>query len=161
MLEQVASVRKGVVRLTTKELQMAITEAGFRHINGLRGCEQGSGYKWDMSAMGMDVNGVAGEIAFCKMVNLYWSPGEGPQPYADVGAFQIKTTHHENGKLIIVPHCHNDLCVLMVGHDRDFRCAGWIKAQDGRQEQWRYSLTGTRPATYNVPQAFLYPLSEL
>jgi hypothetical protein len=90
-----------------------------------------------------DLNGVGGELAFCRAANVYPDftiIGEGElTPVADChmfgGTWDIKTTVYTNGKLLLRPSkvekkrtC--DYYVLVTGKMPKYRIVGWASAAE-------------------------------
>lgn len=95
-----------------------------------------------------DLEGIGGEIAFCKAMNIY--------PDMNVGGFaafdcvlangtrvDVKTTKYQNGKLISAPWKEPqniDAFALMIGEMPNYRFVGMMKASDLLQEHRKRNL---------------------
>jgi len=121
----------------------------------------------------LDVNGVAGELAFCRLIGADDSEIRriGVTSAAlgtDLGDVEwngyridVKTTHYANGHLLItenkLKNSAIDGYVLMTGGGRDFVYRGYISRDD--------VLAGTfdqgSPNTYWIPQSALYDLPAM
>lgn len=114
-----------------------------------------------------DLNGVGGEMAFCKAANVYPDftiVGKGElTPAADChmfgGTWDIKTTAYPNGKLLLRPSkvekkrtC--DYYALVVGEMPEYRIAGWVSLKELAQKNNLTDL-GHGP-TYALPQEKLH-----
>jgi hypothetical protein len=85
-----------------------------------------------------DLEGISGEIAFCKLFNCYPDLTGEPGPYdtwmKDAGSVDVKTTHYERGRLLAVKHKDEtplpDIYALMIGKFPEYRFAGWAWAFD-------------------------------
>lgn len=85
-----------------------------------------------------DLEGIAAEIAFCKMMNVYPDTEVGHTPDHDatsvqLGGTDVKSTKYKNGKLLARP-CKKgkepDTYALMIGTFPEYRFAGWVPASD-------------------------------
>ena len=80
-----------------------------------------------------DLNGVEGELAFCKLMNLYPDLDIAPQAHTydcDFGKMRVdvKTSKYKTARLLVgitkrVDDC--DAYVLMIGENGKYECAGW------------------------------------
>lgn len=95
-----------------------------------------------------DLEGIAGEIAFCKAMNLYpdlqteFIPGY-DCILPDGTKIDVKTTQYENGKLLSAPWKEPkdiDVFALMIGKMPRYRFAGMMKAKDLLQEHRKTNL---------------------
>src|SRR5262245_47960371 len=90
------------VVLTWPEIRMAAEIGTSRRLAALakqsaprNGCPQSN-------AWGRDIEGAAAEIAFAKDRNLYWPATVNTyHARADLGDYEIRHTHHGDGRLII------------------------------------------------------------
>lgn len=86
-----------------------------------------------------EVNGMAAEIALCKILNVYPDLGDQHQ-VADMEfcgyTIDVKQTHYENGRLLLeyAKKSYCDIYVLMVGDMPHFRCAGLAHINKLKQE---------------------------
>lgn len=95
-----------------------------------------------------DLEGIAGEIAFCKMMNLYPDLQIEYVPNYDCvlpdgTRVDVKTTKYENGKLLSAPWKGDkkiDVFALMIGQMPKYRYAGMMKAEDLFKESKKQNL---------------------
>ena len=119
------------------------------------------------SAEFTDVNSAGGEIAFCKAFNLYPDLQFDERPDFDAtlpsGArVDVKTTHRERGRLLVVPWKARkpcDLYVLVIGELPEYRIAGGL-ACDQLLTEDRLGDLG-HGSTYIADQSDLWDISEL
>ena len=90
----------------------------------------------------IEINGLGGELAFCKASNCYPDlslAGEpGTRPRADSMLFaalwDVKTTERKDGRLLVRPTKKGqkacEYYVLVTGKMPDYRIVGWIHADD-------------------------------
>ena len=85
-----------------------------------------------------DLNGIGGEIAFCKRANIYPDINTYRRPRQDafirpgIGV-DIKTTKYENGKLVVASWKRNEptnYYALVVGTFPNYRIVGVIAADE-------------------------------
>ena len=85
-----------------------------------------------------DLNGIAAEIAFCKMFNIYPDMNTNNRPDHDCIThnglrIDVKSTKYDSGRLLAVPwKCNKniDAYVLMVGEFPSYRFAGFCLAEE-------------------------------
>lgn len=152
-----------IVMLDPLEVKLALEAAGTRQIiargNGHRNAH---GLDADYAdGLQLDIHGAAGELAAAKGLQLYWS-GAIAQ---DVAGYQIRTTEHENGRLIIRPrdiekYRPETIFALVVGKIPVFRLAGCIRLEKAPQIGRWYAPAG-RPAALLVEQSQLDPIEEI
>jgi hypothetical protein len=90
----------------------------------------------------MEINGLGGELAFCKATNSYPDltlAGEpGTRPKADTHLFgslwDVKTTKRADGRLLVRPTKRGqkacEYYVLVTGSMPNYKIVGWIHAED-------------------------------
>lgn len=89
-----------------------------------------------------DLEGIAAEIAFCKLMNVYPDMNLDERPPEDCHrgdgrSVDVKTTPYASGRLIAVPwkKPNVDLFVLMVGRFPRYRCVGSMSAAELLQQK--------------------------
>ena len=97
--------------------------------------------KGTMSNEETDLEGIAGEIAFCKMFNVYPDMEPGKKP-ADCRlrtgqSVDIKTTKHRSGRLIAARWKGNavDRYALLVGEFPTYTFCGWATTEELMKEE--------------------------
>jgi len=91
-----------------------------------------------------DEIGCMGEAAVHKVANKWWSSAffSTTDPVQnrpkDIGQYEIKTTIHANGHLIIKPDYPENTPYLLVQKrsETEFNLAGWIYAKDAKQDKY-------------------------
>ena len=100
----------------------------------------------------MHIEGAAGEMAFAKWADRYWSGSLGNLKADDVGSVQVRTTSGHNNRLILHAEDPDDRrFVLLTGLAPRFIIRGWIWGRDAKQEKYWKDPAGGRPAFF-VPQ---------
>jgi hypothetical protein len=147
------------VALTTDELLVAATVGVHRHLACLRA---GSITQFDTGAdWNHTIEGAAAELALAKHLARYWT-GLTPKAKGDVGAVQVRQTAHANGHLVLRARDFpgNPFFVLITGANGRYQLIGWIRAHDGRRDEWRRNPNGYGEAFF-VPQTALKPMGEV
>lgn len=148
--------------LTTSDLYFAAQAGIMRRISAIKKdrCEPFGSPKSDL--WGVDIESCIAEYLVAKAFNLPWIPyRENPKEIkADVGEnIQVRSTHLENGSLILHKEDDNDhIFVLVIGVGINKRIAGWIKGEDGKNKNFWQTKTG-RPC-YFVPQSHLHSIED-
>jgi len=107
-----------------------------------------------------DILGACGELAVARYVDRFWSGQLGNYKARDVGPLQVRTSHHENGRLILHETDHDDqIYILVVGELPSLTLAGWKYARDGKQPEFWAAPKGRW--AFWVPQQRLEPMSTL
>jgi len=98
--------------------------------------------------------GAIGEKVVAKYKNIYWTKGE--MRDSDVGVYQVRATVEHNNRLILHPYDDDDdVFYFVTGHGSQYRIQGWIKASEGKhQEYWQ-------DPTRQGRHAFFVPTSKL
>jgi hypothetical protein len=104
----------------------------------------------------ISIEGIAGEIAFCKLMNVYPDTDtEGDRPPFDATlpdgrTVDVKTTKYPDGKLLVVPKKKNDpadIYALMIGEMPTYDFVGHLSASevfiDARLADTGYGLSYT------------------
>ena len=106
----------------------------FARKNGLPDEKQGN-----QSNEQTDLEGIASEIAFCKMMNVYPDTQIGIRNYADAftleyGAVDVKSTKWKNGRLLArlskADKKTPDSYALMIGEFPTYELVGWKSAEE-------------------------------
>lgn len=147
---------QGSVVLTEIEMELAAM-VGIR-----RRAESKSGLRQDNHGLdhsdfwGMDIEGAAAEMAYCKFRNKYWNASINSFKAGDCGEnVQIRSTPLPNGCLIVREEdLDHHYYVLVIGSSPVFRVAGWIHGKEAKKPEFMKSPNG-RPAAYFVPQSYL------
>jgi len=156
------SAESRYVTLTQEEMEIAAMVGCRRRSESksmARGDKHGLGndgkkpYSDNSDFWGMDIEGAAAEMAYCKFRDKFWSGSVNSFKKADCGQnVQIRSTHHETGSLIIrSDDSDDDFYVLLVGTSPTFRVCGWIKGTDGKSEEFTRAPNG-RPPAFFIPQ---------
>lgn len=107
--------------------------------------------------------GAHGEAAVAQQFDIVWDGALGDFRARDVGDFEVRTTRHSWGKLLI--HGEDDPTapfILAVYKDcQTIELIGWLWAAQGqRPEYWADPTGGNRPA-YFIPQRYLHDFASL
>ena len=148
------------VVLTESEMLSAGIIGCRRQIQALQaGLVPGAGFRG--GCFEIHVQGAAGELAFAKFRNLYWSGSVGTfRQGGDVGPIQVRTRSNWNHDLIVRDGDRDDdVFVLVVGTIPRFRIIGWLRGGDAKQPRYRKTY-GERPAAFFVPQSDLRPFEK-
>ena len=108
-----------------------------------------------------DIEGALGEMAVAKALGIYWSDqARLDKDGGDVGPYQVRSTIHQKGCLMIWEDDRDDDRVILVTHDVPrFILQGWIRAKDGKQPDfWRPDL---KSPCYFVPQERLCDMADI
>ena len=111
-----------------------------RHIRSIKtqlpdmyGASKGIGFQ-------MDIDGAVGELALAKHLGVYWtgSSGEGPGP-GDVGDYEVRTTTHAKGRLIVHKRDGDDLKFILARIDypaSTVSLVGWRLGRNAKDEKY-------------------------
>jgi hypothetical protein len=125
-----------VIELNIAEQKLAKFLAAQRH-NAARKNNINNAKMGPQSDEETDLEGIAAEIAFCKIMNVYPDLQVGVLEYADafttkMGAVDVKTTKYKNGRLLARKSKignEPDSYALMIGEFPVYRFVGWIDAK--------------------------------
>ena len=133
-----------VIKLSSSELMSAAVTGALRRIASLQnklnpGIYHASGNEWST-----DIDGAAAEMALSKYLNVYWSAHVNSMKDPDVLNWQVRSTHHKDGCLIIRNHDDPEQnYVLIISAAPNYTIVGWMCAKEARQEKYfRKSATG-------------------
>lgn len=149
------------VRLTPEEVEFAAVAGAMRRARALA---RGLGDRYgevDTDPWRHDIEGVAAEMAVAKALGRFYVPALHVQSGAesDVAQYQVRSTEHRAGCLLIKDGDRDaDVFVLVVGSMPTLTVAGWLRAADGKRQEWRRKVRG-REAWF-VPQASLRAMPE-
>ncbi len=150
------------VVLSWSELSVAADVGKYRHIRSLqKNLKDKHGFNGD-DGWTIHVEGAAGEMAFAKAMNVYWSMACDVFKAPDIGGnVQIRTRSKDDYELIVRPgDSDTDAFVLMTGKAPHFCIKGWVTGKEAKQKEWSKAYAN-RPAAFFVPQSALHDLSTL
>jgi len=106
-----------------------------------------------------NIDGALAEVAVAKHLNLWLDPNLGKFGDADVGEWHIRATKYKKGHLHLKPQDKSGKYLLVIGTFDTWRIAGWIDAEQARQEKYFRVMKKERPTPcYWIPQDDLNPL---
>lgn len=149
------------VQLSLAEITSTAVAGVMRQVSAIKHSrKQRHGCK---GSWGVHIEGVLGELAVAKALNRYWSGNRLAPATGDVGeGIEVRTTAHENGRLILHPTDPGEsVFILVTGKDGLYRLRGWIYGKDGKDERYWSDVAGNGRWAFFVPQGDLRPLSEL
>jgi hypothetical protein len=157
------------VTLTPDELLLAAIFGSLRNIDAwTKGYEPLCGdVVGDPATWGRNIEGVAGEMAVAKHLNIYWKPISGDPKADDVGPYQVRTnSSRKHTHLCLRPHDRPDRVYISVlsfiPHHHEI--VGWLWGSEGMiddERGWYRVGTPGLPKCFYVPMAALHPMAEL
>jgi len=136
------------VKLAPIEIYQAALVGVARRIDSRqRGLSDGAPGGWQS-----DIEGALAELAFAKAMNFYGGLTINNYKGADVGEYHIRSSQHENGRLIVRPE-DDPKCkyVLLTGFEGDYIVRGFIYGHEARQDEF-WMAPNNRPGAWFVPQ---------
>lgn len=147
------------IELTYSEVRIAAEVGVQRQARNIRK-QRRQTYRHDPEdgGWGAHIEAACAEMAVAKSLGIYWNGALDNFEAADVGPYQVRSTKHRDGCLLLHSEDRDaDKFILIVGMAPHFEIKGWIRAGDGkRNEYWQEKVRG-RPA-YFVPQGILLPM---
>lgn len=148
------------IELTPAEILQGALAGAMRQAQNLRDNRRdGNGAPFDQGWQ-FHIEGALGEMAVAKALGLFWG-GKGELRYADIGRLEVRTTPRADGRLILHKDDPDEAVFLLVtGCNGCYLIRGWLRAAEGKRENYWTDPAGGRPA-YFVPAVDLHPLDEL
>ena len=146
--------------LTNGEVLTAATIGIRRHVQALvRGRSQAFGCKVEESWQ-CNIVGALGEMVVAKALDRYWNGDVGPLGRSDVGPYQVRTTPHVDGHLIVTDKDRDDdVFILVTGIEPAFVIRGWLYGRDAKRPE--FIEDRGRGKRFFVPQAALRSFASL
>jgi hypothetical protein len=114
--------------------------------------------------LALHLDGARAELAFARMIGAdldrwaAYTSGALSAIEADVAGWQVRSTRHPNGHLIIHPRDDPGARFALVTHNGViYRAAGWMLAADAHRPEWWRQLAAGQAAAWCVPQRWLRP----
>ena len=133
-----------------------------------RGFSMGAGYQARYGHKGdpwsIQLEGVRAEMAVAKYLDVYWRPSLGRQRNGerDVASFEVRSRKRADGGLILHRQDPDEaVFILVVPAPPVFRLVGWIRAKEGKREEWWGDPYGYGRPAFFVPQPMLVPVEWL
>lgn len=90
------------------------------------------------------------EMAFCKLMGVYFSHTKNTFHVADVGD-NIEVRFSNTGKLKVRPDDNDMICVSMSGNLDGFIYNGWISSEEAKKKEWEKDYGNYGAPAYFVP----------
>ena len=108
----------------------------------------------------LDIVGSVGECVVAKHLNKFWA-GAGAFRGGDVDGYQVRTTTHDAGHLVLNSNDDDGKKYILVCVNNGVgKIRGWMYAREGKQRKYWRDMSGRGPAYY-VPQSDLRPIATL
>jgi hypothetical protein len=149
MIVELRPYEQEIASLVGRMRRYGSKEAGMQNQRGLDAKEE--------ELLALDIAGAGAEAAVGRLTNRYWHGSVNAAKHEpDVGhQIQVRWTHHERGRLIVLPRDPDDQYYFLVtGNPPLYNVIGWIRGQDAKREEWIDAPAG-RPPAYFVPQSAL------
>lgn len=127
------------VTLTSIELLVASQVGSMRRVTSLKDGHAERKHT-EKDGWTLNIDGAMAEMAFAKHMNIYWSAANRSFKEPDVGDWQVRSTNHPNGHLIIRPNdTDGDIrYALVVTNPPCFSIAGFMLSAEARTNKyWR------------------------
>jgi hypothetical protein len=148
------------VRLESYEIAMAATVGSRRQLSAIlkgskpRFAEQRAGQLHDNH-----IRAAMAECAVAKFLGVYW--GGHVDTYTklpDVAEYEIRYSTRSDLK---VKNNDEGIVISVTGDPPDFIIAGWMHAEDAKQERYTNDFGNGGPAAYFVPHGSLNSIKDL
>lgn len=115
---------------------------------------------WDVN-----INGALGELAFCRLFNIYFSATTEKPDKVDFFLrglkVEVRTAYESSSRLIIRKGDLDDaVFVLLTGPMIEFEFVGWCYGREGKKEEWLDAPANRTPAWF-VPRPGLRDFDSL
>lgn len=142
------------VTLTSAEIMMAAQAGIMRQVENIKTKAEPYYGASDVADWQLHIEGCLGEFALAKYLNVWWG-GKGNKRSADVFLYDVRTAASHSHSLILHPDDPDDRTFwLVTGRNGAYRVHGYIKARDGKkQEYWKEPVKNR--AAFFVPQSAL------
>lgn len=150
-------------RLTVTEMMVAAYVGSCRNVQSLKqNWEPGAGVGL-FNTWTPNIEGVGGEMAAAKALNIYWQPIVGDHRADDVGPYQVRTNiSRKLDDLCLRPKDRPDrIYISVLSFMPEFEIIGWVTGEEGKQEKWLRDGSLGRPKCFYVPRSVLHPMSQL
>ncbi len=107
---------------------------------------------------GFHIEAAHAELAVAKYLGIYWGFGVNTFHVEDIVNTKIEVRWSLREDVKVRPD-DSGIIVSVTGSSPTYEIKGWIKAEDAKQEKWKY--TKTLPVCYFVPHAELNPINTL
>ena len=107
---------------------------------------------------GFHIEAAHAELAVAKYLGIYWGFGVNTFHVADIVNTKLEVRWSLREDVKVRPD-DNGIIVSVTGSSPTYEIKGWIKAEDAKQDKWKY--TKTLPVCYFVPHKELLPIEEL
>jgi len=100
---------------------------------------------------GFHIESAHAELALCKYLGIYWGFGVNTFHVADVVNTKLEVRWSSGADLKVRPD-DNGIIVSVKGKCPTYEIKGWIRAEDAKQDKWKFNK---EPICYFVPNSAL------
>jgi hypothetical protein len=153
------------IRLTNTELLVAGFVGSLRNVQGLCNGWTSTADLGTHNSWTPNIEGVCGEIAVARLLNIYWRPIVGNPDAEDVGPYEVRTN---------LSRKHTDMClrpsdekkkhrifISVLSFTPEFEVLGWLTGAEAMRQEWFREGTPGRPKCFYAPAGALNPMNEL
>lgn len=152
-----------IIRLTEEQIRFAAYAGVERMIHVIvagRPETHGGSNGWD--EWQRHVEGAMAEMAVASYLDITWEPHVGRVDKPDFPDFEVRSTRHNSGRLILHHEDRDEhIFVLVTGTRGVYKLRGWLKGGDGKQDKYWDDPTGRNAAAFFVPQRDLEPMGGI
>lgn len=155
------------VKLTPEEINEAAAVARLRN-QSQRSASRADGMVLSDS-LGIDIQGAEAEKAVAVALGIKWDGKffdintwlKWRDVGHDVSGIEVRSTRHENGRLILHPKdSDNSPFILVISKKPVYSLVGWCWGKDGKRQDYWWDCGYKRPCYY-VPRNNLKPINDL
>ena len=146
------------VQLLATEMWMASQYGAMRQVENIKKKRKDAFGASVRDGWQINIEGALGECAVAKAFGIFWNGNIGDLKGPDVGKAQVRTTHHDHGRLILHKFSKDDpsdYFVLVTGVNGKYIIRGGIRGYKGMQDEFWEDPTGEGRPAYFVPQDLL------
>lgn len=107
-----------------------------------------------------NIEGVLGEMAVAKLLEVEYDPNLGNYQAVDVGDLYQVRTSPKPSLLLHPPDKDHHIFIFANGVNGTYGMAGWVYGQEGKRKEFWRDPKGGRPC-YFVPKHALNPIEQL
>lgn len=106
---------------------------------------------------GFHIEAAHAELAVCKYLGVYWGFGVNTFHVEDIVGTNLEVRWSSREDVKVRPD-DKGIIVSVTGKCPTYEIKGWIRAEDAKQEKWKFNR---EPVCYFVPHKELNPIEEL
>lgn len=127
------------VRLSLTEMMISSVVGTTRQLGAMKSSSKDSNYQDTYrNSLMTHIDAAAAEMAFAKWMGVYWDGSCRSYKAPDVGEWQVRSTHHADGRLLIRKRDSDaeNFALVITANAPEFLITGYLPGNDAKKDEF-------------------------